>query len=128
MPRGGVQVTGIKLDQERALLYRSEDMELFEEALGGESWQRAVQVMGEKRLKLLIWCGLRNSMPDIQPAQVSRMLDAARRNGADVVTLWQTVLIALRRSGFLPEPEAAAAAVDPTPAPAPGNTADSATG
>ncbi len=97
-----VQPIAIELDETRYLLYRSEHLEAFEDQLGGQSWQRALVEQGEKRLRLIIWAGLRWRQKTVTPQQVGEMLDKARAREVQLVDLWRAIALALQASGFLP--------------------------
>lgn len=118
--------TTIQLDEARYLFWRSEDMEAFEDMLGGQSWHKAVQEQGEKRLKFLLWSGMRHRDPKLTVAKVGHMLDVARNNGVELVELWRAVLEALQNSGYLPpltgENGNPTTTDGPPPGPSPGGT------
>ena len=127
-----VRPTTVQLDEARYLFYRSEDMEAFEDMLGGQSWQKAVQEQGEKRLKLLLWAGMRHRNKTQTVAQVSTILDKARANEVELVDFWRGVLEALQNSGFLPpatgETGLPTMMDEARPAPSPGDTPGSGPG
>ena len=98
-------VVGVDLDRPRLLLYRVSDGMALERALGGESFEEALNRRGFARMVAFIWAGLRHEDPRLTVDQTSKILDRAVVKGYDYAEIWNKISEALVESGLLRKPD-----------------------